>query len=435
MKKIRLSSFFPSTLFTSFTKVSLALILATLTLPSIALGQVIEQLENNSSTSVTTTTNRGSQRTNLETLEQRIYEIETEYDAYDGAIGELSFDLANALASLGRADEAHAAYRRALHVTRINSGLNAIEQIPILEAVLNLHTKAHELDESGDILHRLRVIHQDNYPALDPNNINMLERMGIWHLSAYYSRQDSKRIFHLIDASAALIEVQRLKKQTSAEYDYDLYRLISMSHFLLMRQKPTNSSSSSPFYSSSSLDSENERNQQQNPVDIAIEVAFRRTNGALDSGIEQAQKSQNYENITRAILLKADWNQLHNRRNTARALYLDAYNIAKTHLAPDNETRRSFEQPHELPMFSDKLLTFSTLQNSTDRYKVQISFDVSDWGVSSNVKRLDDENEAVPEPAKRTAVRKVRSSKYRPSIINGKTVDSVNVHQLITVNL
>ena len=98
----------------SYPVLGLLLLLATSTSISQPSPEAVERLRE----SVQPTPEQA--RADLQKLEQELYRVESEFDAYDSAVAEVSADIGNRLAERGFYAEALVAYRRSLHVLRLS---------------------------------------------------------------------------------------------------------------------------------------------------------------------------------------------------------------------------------------------------------------------------------------------------------------------------
>ena len=361
----------------------------------------------------------------LKQIREKLADLEGRVDAYSPDIGELSLEMGNLLAAQGDSEGAASAFRRALHVSRINHGLDSIFQLPVLDALLDVQTSTHQIESAGDTLRRMYLVHKQHYPADDPAILKMLMRIGIWHFSAYYFQIDNATVSHLVEARRAFGLAHASPVKAERQYNFDLYNLLAMTdHGLAIA---ANTTESSPF------DRTNNSTGSHQVTSGIINGSYRRGKTLLATGVEEASKTGNTESLARAVLLYADWHQMFNKRQTARKLYVKAYQIARK-LPRDNEVRKSFNYPHQLPDFNSKILKFSPKE--VDERPVAVKFDVNDWGASANIEILAaGENEEIPHTLKRAARSTVRSAAYRPAMADGQPVDTLDVTQTVIVAL
>ncbi len=409
----------------------------------------------------------------LAQIQTQLELLESSRDAYDIGISELSLELGAHFAELGYYDQSLEAYRRALHIARINYGLTSEQQLPILEQFLSLYEEAGYLAEVDQVFEKMLLIYQENYDPWSPAMASIYERIGNWHLAAYYYEIDQKPLSHLVAANIALSNARTIgRAQRDYSYDFNIYNLLAVTNWGL-----------STFYTSpnSSNDFTNDAGNFSRDASAHVHNAFRDGLSILNEGMEAAARTGDPEKMTRATLMYADWNQLFNRPRTARTHYLEAYSHSQK-LPQDDPLRLSFSQPHALPNFDET--EFSMRPRNIEHHEVELSFNVTEWGrpqsitpaetedmedmdtveataagteepvadVESGVEvdsgvdtdmaetEIQIEETLSPEEierqqveAERTAISTIRNTKFRPAFINGQPADYENVKQTVLV--
>ena len=372
--------------------------------------------------------------------------IETSRDAYDIGISELSLELGAHYAERGYYDLSLEAYRRALHIARINYGLTSEQQLPILERFFELYEKAGYIEEVDALFNMMLLIYGENYKTLSPEMASLYERIGSWHLAAYYYQIDEEPVSHLVSANIALSNAHKIGiSQPNYSYNFNLYNLLAITNWGL-----------STFYvDNTSSDLSNESVMYSRQANSHIINAFRAGRDMLREGLEAAQKTEDTENIVRASLMLADWNQMFNRVQTALDHYINAYNYV-VKLPQDNSLRQSFNIPHALPNFDQT--EFEVGLEKRENFEIELSFDVTQWGRADNITLVEESAGTEPEEglqsagtneepatviseeeqrqkddAVRQAMSTIRNTIFRPAFANGQPTDYQNVRQVILV--
>ena len=372
--------------------------------------------------------------------------IESSRDAYDIGISELSLELGAHYAELGYYDQSLEAYRRALHIARINYGLTSEQQLPILERFFELYEKAGYIKEVDALFNMMLLIYGENYKTLSPEMACLYERIGSWHLAAYYHQIDEEPVSHLVSANIALSNAHKIGiSQPNYSYNFNLYNLLALTNWGL-----------STFYvDNTSSDLSNESVMYSRQANSHIINAFRAGRDMLREGLEAAQKTEDTENIVRASLMLADWNQMFNRVQTALDHYINAYNYV-VKLPQDNSLRQSFNIPHALPNFDQT--EFEVGLEKRENFEIELSFDVTQWGRADNITLVEESAGTEPEEglqsagtneepatviseeeqrqkddAVRQAMSTIRNTIFRPAFANGQPTDYQNVRQVILV--
>ena len=377
----------------------------------------------------------GSEETRqyLTDLEQAIYRVESEFNAYDPAIAELSEDLASRLIQIGQYDDALVAYRRALHVLRINEGLDSERQIPILEQIVETHYRSGDQESAGKALDRLSFVYDQNFGVSDPQLVPNLVARGNWHLNASSYSSANTTLKHLQEAYNAYSRVAFITSAHGLPYDSEVYNVLSTTvyrialHGQVFRPDQT---SRFDVRSRTSL-RESLAREQQNTGN----TAYRRGKIQLKNALAHANASGNPEHKIKALVQIGDWEQLFRKRFSAKQYYLEAYSYL-AQLTDDSELHAFFDQPQILPDYDsvDRLVEPASAKTAS----IQVSLGVSPWGVPKNVKLITDPDQAeqaLPRNlvAERVAVRRTSSAVYRPRIVDGETVEATDVIQTINV--
>lgn len=363
-------------------------------------------------------------RQNIQRIESQLRDLEGRVDAYDIGISELNLELGDQYLSIGNYEEALKVFRRSLHVSRINHGLNSELQLPILEKMHSTQTDSGQIENAGQTLERILLVYLENYGPYEPALSDIYERIGVWHLGAYYFGLDRQGLSHLLAANGALSQAFSIDSaQGGYGYDYDLYNFLAM----------TNYGMASYVNEGDPVTEQQLASMATQGVGNLISGSYRRGRSLLESGVKVAFETGDTENLVRATLLYADWHQLFNKRHTARELYINAYSAAQQ-LPENNPVRRSFNQPHQLPNFNYGIL--GQAPDEDDTVPVTIEFDVSSWGTSGTIQVLNEEDIAeTRKSVRRAAIRSIRTATYRPAIHKGQPIDFKGVRQTVVVKL
>lgn len=365
-------------------------------------------------------------REDLVTLESELSRIESQFDAYDPAIAEVSRDIADRLVERGRYSDALIAYRRTLHILRINNGLDTEQQIPVLENIVQTHYRAGEMEEAGETLDRLSLVYSKNYGEMNSGLIPHLISRGKWHLSAFYSGGGANNVRHLQEASHAYSRVVEIRERNNMQYDPSIYGALSTINYDM----------AVIFENSQALGASASSSESQRATFQSFGAdSYRRGKRLLERGLIEASSSPNPQHRVLALVYLADWEQLFRRRFTAREMYIQAH-LEIQALPEDNQLRSLLDTPTILPSFVDSSGE-PDFPKRIESYPVAVTMEISAWGTSRNV-ILNSEAQEVQTRnirAERLAVRRANGSLFRPRIENGEAVKTENVHQTMVVSI
>ncbi|MDX2348832.1 MAG: tetratricopeptide repeat protein, partial [Porticoccus sp.] len=85
----------------------------------------------------------------IENYQSAIAQQESEAGPYDPALSELSFGLGNTLLYNYRYTEAISAYKRSMHLHRVNDGVYSLSQAPMLRGIIKSHIELGQIEEAS----------------------------------------------------------------------------------------------------------------------------------------------------------------------------------------------------------------------------------------------------------------------------------------------
>ena len=121
-----------------------------------------------------------------DSYEQIINEIENNsgQNAYSNELSEAYLNLAATNFSLGDFDKAAETYNRALQIIRISTGLNSLQQLPVLQVLLKTSEARSDWQAVDTNAHLIFHINRRNFPVGDSRRVEALIQLGTWKLKA-----------------------------------------------------------------------------------------------------------------------------------------------------------------------------------------------------------------------------------------------------------
>ncbi len=278
-------------------------------------------------------------------FEEQVRDSERAHGPYASGLTDPLISLGIHYYSLGKHEQALEAYRRALHVARVNDGLTSDRQIPILRGLIRLYRESGDFESlDGAFRYYARV---QAIGALPPTRQELEDGLEYveWQREAYASRRDGKQAVHLLQAYLA--NDQMLKTLSAAdEADPDWFRQLVMSQmhnlYLLLSSDPVvlNDQGFIPGQL------------------VPDEATLRRIQYLQKSGISRGQellkeaivRGQSFAATDRAALHLelGDWYQYHSKYNKAGREYREVVKILGE-AGRDDLLSQWLEQPMELP--------------------------------------------------------------------------------------
>jgi len=355
-------------------------------------------------------------------FQNAIQQIESSEGAYAGALPESLFSLAQKLQAQGRHDDAVKAFRRAVHLTRINEGLYCTQQIPLLQGEITSHRAAQNYaaaEERQNYLYRVQTRSLGSSEAL----VKAYMEQARWQYDAYQlglEQQGHNRLMAMADqyrlaaqdviareGTASPNLLPPLHGMLQAQYLISRYELPAQEPIFMQDQDVPQIDESVQRFRSY----RNQSYQQGNDIIQAI------------ASIENHRAGADSAAIARTQVMLGDWRLWNGRTQSA----LEAYREAEATLARDDkgreEMQRWFAQPVALPDLAEAGALPQAVE--PEQADVTLAFGVSDTGRVQDIERLDD-NEELDGPANRL-MRQLRKATFRPRFESGQAVETDHV--------
>jgi len=159
--------------------------------------------------------------------EDEVMELESSQGVYAPALGENLSSLGLIYQQLGDYDQAIDHYKRAMHIKRVNGGLQGLGQISILEKIIeiNIHIKDWEsLDQNYD---QVLWVYRRNYAEDDPYLLSQVYATGKWKIQTYrFGLLDKEPRFPLNEAERLFSSSISYIKKTHGSNDPRLVQLL-----------------------------------------------------------------------------------------------------------------------------------------------------------------------------------------------------------------
>jgi len=147
----------------------------------------------------------GTSNSELVTRQQQLVEaLEIRYGAYDVRLKEALKGLGFRLKKAGQLEAASAAYKRALHISRINEGLYNESQLTLVDRLIEVDQQQARWDRVDDHFAYLEHLYRKLYPLDDPRLEQGLRKVVAWHFDASNFNLNGNRLEHLRKAHGLL---------------------------------------------------------------------------------------------------------------------------------------------------------------------------------------------------------------------------------------
>ena len=354
-------------------------------------------------------------RDNLARQFQEIETLKETEDAYSEQLGESYLSYGRVLMQAGRIDESRKMLVNALHIVKINNGVNSIEQRPVLRELFEMNFALRNTEETEEHLRKIIWLEKKDPNLDDVYSFDMVVRLGNQYLDLYLNNPTvSELSLEYLNKSTRYLgyAVNRYGNRPLSEVLLP-YGELALAHQLRSRIQLEVSQS---FYQDSrqrgfaSADRASSRHSSGN--------SFFRSEAYLRDYLRKAQRERDLVNTIHALLGLGDLALTTGRLNEADKYYdlawTGAQNLPATHPIVE-----SFNHPVKLPSFQFSVVRKPVI-SARPVELVPLSINIENDGRVRKVARdaLVETTVALTGRARRL-VKRVR---FRPIIENGKLV-------------
>jgi TonB family protein len=356
-----------------------------------------------------------------------IEELEIEKGPYTDELSEALAGLGHNYQNRGDHENAIDAFRRSIHLTRINRSPFAEEQIPLLNSLRESLLAERMWGELDQLQEYIYLVHRR---ALEPGDSRLeqaTQNYVAWQRSAYLqnigdigsrlltlSHLFSKALLTLEQQSAPhSLRLPQLHETLQLAYLLDLHDDDQQPEFTVQVRQP----GMSPAFTAD--ETRLQRLQEQN-----YRSGLRAAKNLVEAAEQEAPGVR-----AEALVARGDWYQWQDKRISARRSYTEAYNLltsTPTGGQLDNERRKLFDEPTELP---DDFIYLPNIQfdERKPRGRAKVRFTVSRDGRLRDLEVL----ELSPEDrGAEIALRKMlRRLYFRPRLEDGEAMEAVGVER------
>ena len=340
-------------------------------------------------------------------LDQQINLIERVSHRYAQELIEPLTLLGDAHAGKGEYETALGHYQRATHLSRVNHGLNAAEQVPIVYREANAFKAMQDFEEANDreeyAYHVLTRAHGSYDAKILP---------GVYHLADWYAKTNN--VFSARAMYEHALNVLTATGQAQSEIAVPAYRGIATSYRL--ERFP-------PYYVSGNTDNSAMRSQFEPEYADTVSVNnFPAAERALQQIIAIYRENPEQHSLQaqiESILDLADWYLLWDKYSRAHPLYAHAYGMVGEIEGVDVAEVFAVPKLLHFPAPQRPKLPPPHLRGEQQQGVVEVAFAVS---VNGHVRSMTTVT-SVPEGMMDFRVRKsLRMARYRPALVDGVPV-------------
>lgn len=371
----------------------------------------------------------------IENYQSAIAEQENEAGPYDPALSELSFGLGNVLLHNHRYTEAISAYKRSMHLHRVNDGVYSPSQAPMLRGIIKSHIQLGQIKDASQNYRQLFWLYVKTYGKKDPRLIPLMSEIGQWHLETYAQTGHQEDIYHLKAASRLYLSAIELTTENLGPSNLQLVgplnNLALTSYYFALHQRnypdAWGNNASAPFgYRSFGLSEETLR---RGNLYLTGLKSYQRTLDIFENNPDAPieGKAATYAQL-------GDWYLLFGYQDLAIESYLQAHSALNGVEQEDVILKTLFGTPKMLPIVQKQTSTPSSVGGEKRSTKpehddaslsiesyVKVAIDVTPEGKVTEIDILKTHPENSPELEARVKWN-LHASTFRPRFSDGHAV-------------
>ena len=392
----------------------------------------------------------------------QINEQEKLHGAMDAQLGEQLLGLGLLYKNHGMYDEAGEVLNRSLQIKRVNDGIQNMDQVPILKALIEVNSAAKQWDELDRNYHLLLWVYERNLEPGDPELLPIIDLVGRWKMAAYsgglLSEKASTTLYDLIDmyqshvnlmtklygeddprllgplkglaiaryqlvsqiSSTPVDEFEGFERRTRLETQ--CVRMMDPSGRLITVCRPVEVPNTGYYVSK-----QNTKNQRVSEQMVSIRNSLNRI-----VKISSTHPSLSTYDRANALINLGDWYLINNERSTAFENYKQAYQMLSAEDDDSEAIEKLFGEPVRIP-FAD--IFASDGNNETTRKVVKpyviLSFAVTLDGKARQIKVIE-QSEPKSFKIRKAATDNIKASLFRPRLEDGKPVATPKIELVLS---
>ncbi len=369
-----------------------------------------------------------------EVLLQQLWLTENKVGAYASELVPELRELGAALFADGQYPDAIDTYRRAIHLLRVNEGLNTEDQTGMVEQLIEAYYEIGDFisaDDQQQYLFRVRKQHLD--PS-DPEMLAAVEQLADWHRTAYLSQLDRFRYPRIVD----LIDLYADMADAVEDDEGELSR--NRLPYLEGKLRTEYLLSVYPGESEEPLQVEAEQRNNADLPDLKKLrfVGFRSDNYRHGLGtiremrkILESDPNTPAREIAEVMVRQGDWYQWHRRYAQAIRLYRSAWEAMSGQPDADNWRQAHFSNPLELPsevVFQPGRMPLRLYHGA----EVRARFAVTRHGEAHDIEILSPDR-ADDQPAVTRGYKYLRDMRFRPRLEEGAVVTAAPIERTYSI--
>jgi hypothetical protein len=321
-----------------------------------------------------------------------------------------------------------------LQVSRINYGLDNLEQVPVVEQLINSHLGLGQWGKADQYHNYLYYTQKKAFGRGDPRMIPVLDRLANWSMSVFntgYGDAVGLRLLTAFSSYRAASEIVSFHFGEEDERYVNYLKDMAATAYLVARNQEIIDEAIRSEYRSSQAMFEDELRKTDSINPSGYNDGLQALERIVDHYADNDDLPADY---AQALVGLGDWELVFDRRRKARRYYLEAYEVLSA-LDQGNELIQAYfgsvKPLPELTKISQQLpvSTASDREEAGVSYSgsVDVIFDVTRYGAVTKLRVLTEESEA------NSAVlsllrRQIRNTVFRPIVFEGELIRTPDNH-------
>ena len=343
-----------------------------------------------------------------------VTDLESSAGAYASQLPESLFSLGVSLQSEGEHRAAIAAFKRGVHLARINDGLYCEQQVPMLQREIASHLalgQYAEADERQSYLYRVQMRAVENGKA----RAQAFMQQAHWQYTAYRLDLDGQGFARLMSMwdlyRLALNDIAGREGQASPALLEPLEGML-LAQYLIADQEPQGINGYQANIDNFSMQ------QQMNRFNAYRGQSYKKGQAVIQAiyDIQRAEHGEHSLETAQARRMLGDWKLWHGERESA----MRAYREAIAELTPRDDAEEMIGTLFGKPVPLPDVAGASQLPPEADagENSLQLRFTVNQRGKVEELERVDD-NE-LDDAAANRLMRTLRKTPFRPRFALGE---------------
>jgi tetratricopeptide (TPR) repeat protein len=280
-----------------------------------------------------------------------ITDLENRFGPYAPGLSEQLLGLGVSYQNQGLHEQAIEVFKRGVHVSRVNNGLQSSEQIPLLQRMISSHVALGQFTEADERQYYLFRIQAENYGVQSPEMSAAMMERAEWERQAYYLSLGNASFVRLLTMWELYSNVLGNIARTEGHYSVNLLRPLDG---LLQTQYMVTAYGGEPGTAFEAGNSADLRFIEQNRFSSIRASNYKQGQAVIAAIHDVYDYNEGDQSPLRAesMVMMGDWHQWHQKRESALTAYQAAWDALAELDDGEKYLQQYFAAPSLLPALS-----------------------------------------------------------------------------------